>query len=185
MQMTTSNDQAVRLREIIHAVGLFDILQAIRAEKLTDWWLAGGAVRNSVWRYLFGENCKLAVKDFDVAFFERDTGREREQAAKAHLEAQWPQLIFDVKNQASFGVWRPWHFTFESTADGIAHWLHTATAVGVRVNDLDEIEVLSPYGLDDLLNGVVRPTPFVVGSKASRDKGAEFLARCPALRAID
>ena len=182
--MLRASDSALarRLVEIIDAAGMRDILRAIRDERLPDWWLAGGAVRNTVWRALFPKDCTLGIKDFDIAFFEADSGREREQAAKANLSQRFPDQQFDVKNQASFGVWREWHFQFDSTEDGISHWLHTATAVGVRVNADDEMEIFAPYGLDDLFNGIIRPTPYVAGSQASADKGAEFLKKCPSLR---
>jgi hypothetical protein len=37
---------------------------------LPNWWLAGGAVRNTVWRSLFGNECQLVINDFDIAFFD-------------------------------------------------------------------------------------------------------------------
>jgi hypothetical protein len=32
--------------------------------------LAGGAVLNTVWRSLFGNECQLVINDFDIAFFD-------------------------------------------------------------------------------------------------------------------
>lgn len=161
------------------------ILRAIRDVGLPDCWLAGGAVRNTVWREIFGEQCRLGIKDFDVAFFDKDTDREVEVRARESLEKQFPQHKFDVKNQASFGVWRDGQFVFTSCEDGIAHWLHTATAVGVRVNAEDAIEIFQPYGLDDLFQGVVRPTPKQVGKEAALAKRDQFLSSCPALKSVD
>jgi len=169
------------LRAIFATEEFLPVLRAIRALKLPDWWLAGGAVRNTVWRTLFPEDCALTIKDFDIAFFDKNGTRENEIAAREILLKEFPHLIFDVKNQASFGVWRPWHFTFESAGDGIAHWLHTATAVGIRLNDADEIEIFAPYGLTDLFGGVIRPTWHNADAEAAELKKMDFLKKCPRL----
>ncbi len=39
------------------------------------------------------------------------------------------------------------------------HWPETATAVAVRRTDEEGCEVAAPFGLDDLLSLVLRPTP--------------------------
>jgi hypothetical protein len=43
---------------------------AIALLNLPNWWLAGGAVRNTVWRSLFGKDCQLIINDFNSAFFD-------------------------------------------------------------------------------------------------------------------
>ena len=37
------------------------VLPAIAQLDLPNWWLAGGAVRNTVWRSLFGQECDLFI----------------------------------------------------------------------------------------------------------------------------
>jgi hypothetical protein len=39
---------------------------AIALLNLPNWWLAGGAVRNTVWRSLFGNECQLVINDTEV-----------------------------------------------------------------------------------------------------------------------
>jgi hypothetical protein len=173
---------AEKLKNIFANSEIMPVLRLIRDANLPDWWLAGGAVRNTVWRHLFPDQCTLSIKDFDVAFFDKTGDRESEKQSKAWLSNQLPFVEFDIKNQASFGVWRDWHFTFSSTEDGIRHWLHTATAVGIKVDDDDEISVLAPYGLSDLFAGIVRPTPYCAAARAAEEKGREFTSKCPALK---
>ena len=45
-----------------------------------------------------------------------------------------------------------------SSFDGVAHFPEIPTAVAVRLNN-DKIEIMAPYGLSDLFEGIVRPTP--------------------------
>ena len=198
--MSSEEKYAAELRSIFSDAQFLPCLRAIRecATKygLTDWWLAGGAVRNTVWKKMYGDDCLLGIKDFDIAFFDRQSGREVEAQARAFLTGQFPELIFDVKNQASFGVWRDWHFVFESCEDGIAHWLHTATAVGLKLSAEgrgdsleDQIEIFAPYGLSDLFTGVICATPYNRSSngpcEAASKKAQSFLAKCPRLNLVD
>lgn len=73
-------DSATRLQKILVDSPIGVVLPAIAFLNLPNWWLAGGTLRNTVWRPLFG---------------------------------------------------RP----YSSTEDGVSDWLHTATAVGVRLDD--------------------------------------------------
>ncbi|MBD2104469.1 nucleotidyltransferase family protein [Leptolyngbya sp. FACHB-261] len=158
------------------------VLPAIAALNLPNWWLAGGAVRNTVWKSLYGTNCGLVIKDFDVAFYDANGDREQELAAKQTLAQQFPDAVFDVKNQASFAVWRAGRRPYSSTEDGVADWLHTATAVGIRLNYLGQWQFFTPYGLDDLFNGIIRPSPAHLQNPDAERKAASFLEKCPNLR---
>ncbi|MBD2494818.1 nucleotidyltransferase family protein [Nostoc sp. FACHB-280] len=171
-----------RLQAILTDTAIATVLPAIAQVNLPNWWLAGGAVRNSVWRSMFGENCALVINDFDIGFFDADGDRSQELAAKTSLTEKFPNYKFDVKNQASFARWRPGRRTYTSTEDGIQDWLHTATAVGVRLNNQGEWEFLTPYGLDDLFSGIIRPTPAHIHNPDAENKAATFLAKCPYLR---
>ena len=157
------------------------MLPAIARLDLPNWWLAGGALRNTVWKARYKEHCQLTIKDFDIAFFDAMGDREQELQAKASLEKQFSGFIFDVKNQASFATWRPGRRTYASTLDGIADWQHTATAVGVRLDEEGNWQFLAPFGFADLLNGVVRLGPAHFDSEAAIEKGRTYLLKCPLL----
>jgi hypothetical protein len=58
-------DNATRLQTILVDSPVGAVLPAIAVLNLPNWWLAGGAVRNTVWRSLFGNDCQLVIKDFD------------------------------------------------------------------------------------------------------------------------
>ncbi|MGI2905439.1 nucleotidyltransferase family protein [Tolypothrix sp. VBCCA 56010] len=158
------------------------VLPAIAQSNLPNWWLAGGAVRNTVWRYIFGEECELVINDFDIAFFDEQGNRSQELAAKTTLTNQFPDYKFDVKNQASFARWRDGRQTYTSAEDGIANWLHTATAVGVKLDVEGKWQFFTPYGLDDLFGGIIRPTPAHINNPDAEQKASGFLQKCSCLR---
>lgn len=170
-----------RLQQILMDSPVGVVLPAIAQQPLANWWLAGGAIRNTVWRSLFAD-CALTIKDFDLAFFDAQGDREQERSANATLAAQFPDYVFDVKNQASFARWRTGRRPYSSTEDGIADWLHTATAVGVRCDRHNHWEFFTPYGLDDLFDGIIRPTPAHTQNPDAVQKAASFLQRCASLR---
>ncbi|WYL94699.1 MAG: nucleotidyltransferase family protein [Gloeotrichia echinulata IR180] len=159
-----------------------NVLPAIAQLNLPNWWLAGGAVRNTVWHSIFGKDCGLVIKDFDIAFFDEQGDRTQELAAKATLTTQFPDDLFDVKNQASFGRWRFGLRPYTSTEDAITEWLHTATTVGVRLDTQGEWQFFTPYGLDDLFAGIIRPTPVHTNNPDAHNKASGFLQKCPYLR---
>ncbi|WP_375506332.1 nucleotidyltransferase family protein [uncultured Nostoc sp.] len=171
-----------RLQMILADTPIDTVLRAIAQLNLPNWWLAGGAVRNTVWSAIFGNECKLGIKDFDIAFFDIEGNRSQELAAKATLTQQFPDEQFDVKNQASFARWRPGSRPYTSTEDGITDWLHTATAVGVRLDTQGQWQFFTPYGLDDLFGGIIRPTPAHTHNLDAHNKASGFLQKCPHLR---
>lgn len=171
-----------RLQMILADTLIDTVLRAIAQLNLPNWWLAGGAVRNTVWASIFGNGCGLGIKDFDIAFFDIEGNRSQELAAKATLTEQFPDDEFDVKNQASFARWRLGSRPYISTEDGITDWLHTATAVGVRLDAQGEWQFFTPYGLDDLFDGIIRPTPAHTHNLDANNKASGFLQKCPYLR---
>ncbi|MDZ7954850.1 nucleotidyltransferase family protein [Nostoc sp. DedQUE09] len=171
-----------RLQMILADTRINTVLPAIAQLNLPNWWLAGGAVRNTIWSSIFGNDCGLGIKDFDIAFFDIEGNRSQELAAKAILTEQFPHDEFDVKNQASFARWRLGSRPYTSTEDGIADWLHTATAVGVRLNTQGQWQFFTPYGLDDLFGGIIRPTPTHTYNLDAHSKASGFLQKCPYLR---
>lgn len=169
------------LTEIIEGSDWYRTLTDIRDLNLPDWWVAGGAVRTTAWKYLFKNDCHLKIKDIDLIFFDTNTGRETEQAAKEKLSTIHPDWVFDVKNQSSFGNWRNWPWTFSDTVDGIAHFLHTATAVGVKIDERGVLCIAQPYGLEDLFSGCIRRTPFRQEDGAAERKQLEYMDGCSKL----
>lgn len=177
-------NNTTRLQTLLLNSPVGSVLPAIALLDLPNCWLAGGAVRNTVWRSLFGNECQLVINDFDIAFFDALGDRSQELTAKATLTAQFPEYKFDVKNQASFARWRSGRRPYSSTEDGVSDWLHTATAVGVRLDKQGQWQFFTPYGLDDLFNGIIRPTPAHIHNPDAESKANSFLEKCPCLRLV-
>jgi hypothetical protein len=168
--MDADSETDILLALLAGDAGLMAMLHAARGLGLPDWAVGAGAIRNRVWDRLFGlPDGPLA--DIDMLFFDAgDISAVREQEAEAALTALLPGLPWSVRNQARMHV-RNGDAPYRDTADAIAHWLETATAVAVRLEADDGLTVIAPHGLADLLAGRLRPSPH------GRGKPREYRAR--------
>ncbi|WP_433299885.1 nucleotidyltransferase family protein [Actinoplanes sp. CA-030573] len=170
------------------------VLRVVRDAGLPDAWVGAGALRDLVWGERYGSGFRPAeVRDVDVAFFDAaDLSRQRDRTATELLAAREPAVPWEATNQAAVHTW--YHEVFPgdpveplvSTADGIATWPETATAVAVRLDAGDRLRVCAPLGVDDLLNGVWRPNARRVGVEQARTRLARLRpgARWPGVRVI-
>src|SRR5471030_2598218 len=136
---------------------LMTVLHALRATNRL-LWLGGGAVRNHVWDRL--TNRTTPHDDFDVVYF---NATDIEPALSLLLPRD---LKISVKNQARMHLITGEPVT-ASLNDAIANWPETATAVAIRLGDTGRMELIAPYGLGDLLDMVVRPSPYHAAHPAS------------------
>lgn len=75
-----------------------------------------------------------------------------------------------------------------STENALLYWPETATAVAVRIGETNFLEIIVPYGLDDLFELRLRPTPSFESEKLNifRQRVAEkgWMERYPTLQFI-
>ena len=74
-----------------------------------------------------------------------------------------------------------------SSADGVATWPETATAVAVRLLDDDHIQVVAPCGLGDLFGLVCRRNPrrVSVAHYRRRVRDKRIADRWPGVRILE
>ncbi|MEV0394224.1 nucleotidyltransferase family protein [Polymorphospora rubra] len=143
------------------------VLAAVRDEQVPDAWVGAGALRDLVWGERYGAGFRPDdVRDVDVAFFDgSDLGRGYDDRVTARLGERLPGVPWEARNQAAVHTWYAAKFgggpvqPLTSIADAIGTWPETATAVVVRLDRDDRIEVCAPYGVSDLLDGVWRRNP--------------------------
>ncbi|MCB8822383.1 nucleotidyltransferase family protein [Microvirga rosea] len=139
------------------------LLAAVASLRLPDAWIGAGFVRNAVWDALHERAFALAsLEDVDVVFFDPANPRaERDHTLQENLGRLHPGPVWQVKNQARMHV-RNGDGPYDGTADAIARWPETATAIAARLVGR-RVEIMAPHGVDDLLALKVRPTPAFLG----------------------
>lgn len=145
-------------------------LRAIREINLPDCWVGAGFVRNYIWDQLHSHAEITALNDIDVIYYDpSDISKEIEKKHDAALEAIMPNQPWSVKNQAR--MWQTYGDTaYHNTEDGLRHWTEKATAVAVRLNADDQIEILAPFGLAENFEMVITPTPHATSRPAMYNK---------------
>ncbi len=138
-------------------------LEALEASGLRGW-LGAGCLRNPVWDARFG--LRSPGTDWDVALF----GEEGQVRLEGLLPGPW-----EAVDQARYGQ--------GSAEAGLASWPETATAIGARLVP-GGLEVLAPWGLGDLLDGVLRRSGGFtdVAAFEARAASKRWSARWPGLR---
>lgn len=154
-----------------------EVLRAARELSLPDWAIGAGFVRSMVWdaAHRYAEPSPLS--DIDLLFHDPlDVSSEREARLEAELARRMPDLPWEVRNQARMHLkkngisGRP----YRDTEEALAHWLETATAVALRLEDDDSLSVIAPFGLHDLFALKSGPTP------AGRHHSESYRARMTA-----
>lgn len=149
-------------------------LRAVRDLALPDAWIGAGFVRNAVWDALTNRVRDLRAHDIDVAFFDPTLTDEpqalaAERALEQSLAAVIPGLAWSVTNQARMAAVNG-HPPHRDTADALAHWPETATAIAAQIDGAGTVHVLAPHGTEDLFALVIRPTPAFAAKPALWEK---------------
>ncbi|QGN37893.1 nucleotidyltransferase family protein [Klebsiella oxytoca] len=163
-----------------------NVLYAVRRLKLNDGWVGAGFVRNAVWDNLHGYGQNPVSGDVDVVWFDRECcDQEYDSYLEKKLSQQLPGVEWSVKNQARMHL-RNGDSPYHSTENALLYWPETATAIGVRLGHDDGMEIIAPYGLDDLFELRLRPTPIFEHKKLDTFKrritDKRWLERYPGLR---
>jgi uncharacterized protein len=164
------------------------ILQAVRELELPDCWVAAGFVRSLVWDHLHQRQASPLPEDIDVIWF--NPARVEPQvdlALETLLTRRCGGVQWSVKNQARMHI-RNGDVPYGSAGEAMMRWPETATAVGVRLDHSDEIEVSAPLGLEDLFGLMVRPTQRFSGEKLEvfreRYQSKRWLEKWPRLTVV-
>jgi hypothetical protein len=172
---------------------LMRALRAARTVDAPDWLVGAGVIRDRVWDHLHGFARSTSSRDVDVAFFDASSLEgEAERDVQRALTDLAPDISWDVTNQAAVHTWYPHVFgveinPLECSADGVAIWPETATAIGIRLLADGSMGVVAPCGLDDLFNLVCRRNPRVVTREQYRRRVANtrIARRWPGVQILD
>jgi hypothetical protein len=143
---------------------MMSVLNAVRMLNLHDWWVCAGFVRAKIWDNLHGYEKRTETPDIDVIYFDdEDISEHREKMLEQQLRSDSPDIPWSVKNQARMHVINnvaPYH----SSVEAMSKFPETATALGVTLDADNRLILAAPFGIKDLLEMKVKPTPFFMES---------------------
>lgn len=138
-------------------VWLMELLNKAASLRLTHWAIAAGSVRSAVWDYLHGYERKTPPSDIDFIFYDSvNSTPDYEKELKRKLTAMAPAVLWEPVNQATIHLYNKEN-PYASLEHAMSRWAETATAVGVYLNEKDELKYYAPHGLADLMEMIFRP----------------------------
>ena len=162
---------------------MMGILNVASGFNLPDWAVGAGFVRNKIWDHL--HNIETESTDVDLVYFDpvninENLEKEYDAILRSKFDVKW-----STKNMARMhGVNGSGDSPYSSTEDGIAHWPETATSIGIRLCE-NKLNLVAPYGIGDLVNLIVRPSPKFSGGNhivSKRVSSKKWLETWPKLR---
>ena len=164
-----SGELVARLETIVQASPrLTRVLSIARDLDLPDWRIVSGAIYQTVWNALTGRDPDYGVKDYDLIYYDGvDISYEAEDVVIRRAAEAYPAdlaPLVEVRNQARVHLWFEDHFgepyaPLRSSAEALARFVAPAFCVGARLLPDDGLQIVAPFGLEDLFGLRLRPNP--------------------------
>lgn len=163
MPTYSSNQEQMRHQTIIEWITddlwMMEILRSVRHLNLPDSWICAGFVRSKIWDMLHQINPRTVLADIDVVYYDADDLNENtEKEWERQLFYIQPALPWSVKNEARMHIANG-IAPYDSTVDAISYFPETATALGVRLDEQDQLILVAPCGLTDVFEMKIRVNP--------------------------
>lgn len=168
-EMAYNRDLTTQINYLEHTLEqskvIEDILRLAPRLQMPNWYLGGGCIAQTVWNVQHGFDLIHGIKDYDLAYYDpSDTSYEGENLYIKKGEQLFRDIPgqVEITNEARVHLWYAEHFgyaiePYESVEDAISTWPTTATCVAVKHDEEGRFAVYAPYGLNDLLDMIVRP----------------------------
>lgn len=154
---------------------MMQVLHTAATLQLPDWCVSAGFVRSKVWDMLHGYTARTPLADVDVAYHNpADLNEQTEKEYEAKLRQLLPGVPWSVKNQARMHIAKG-EAQYTSTADALAKYPETCTAVGLRLDANGAVSLIAPLGVTDLMDLRVLPTPHFI--RHAEEKAAIYNGR--------
>jgi hypothetical protein len=165
-----------------------------RASRLgiDNYYIGAGCVTQTVWNYLSDYPLDYGIKDIDFVYYDNinmDYPSENKIITQVKQQYSDLKIEIDVKNQARVHLWYKEHFgyciePYQSLEAAINTWPTTATAIGIRMESNNELEVYAPFGLNDLFGKIVRANKAQITKEIFETKVSKWLSKWPDITVI-
>jgi len=153
------------------------LLRRVRSLALPQWRLVSGCLYQTVWNVLTGRPQGTGIKDYDLIYFDDDLSWDAEDAVIRRVAEATGDCVgpVEVRNQARVHLWFADRFgsaypPLASADESLRRYASIAHAVGVRLEHDDRLDVVAPFGLDDMFAMVVRPNHALDNAAAHASK---------------
>ena len=155
------------------------ILDYIYELKLPNFYIAAGAIFQTIWNHYDNKPINYGIKDIDIIYYDSSKlSKEDEEKLENKIIEHFGKLNinykFDVHNEARVHLWKKENENknidqYENSEDAIYQWIATVHSVGITRENGD-IKVYAPYGLSDIFSKTIRPIKHKNNTKELYDK---------------
>ena len=166
------------------------ILERLEGYGLDNYYVAAGAINQTVFNYYHNNSMNYLIDDYDIVYYDEDLSYEKEDKIikEINLLCKDLNVSLDIKNQARVHLWFKNKFGYsiepnKSVEDAISKWESTVTCIGVRLKN-NELTIFAPYGLNDLFSLIIRPNKENFIKKGYEEKTRKWKQNWPKLTII-
>ena len=187
------SENTLLLDKIIMESWLYNYLEALAKTSLSNWYVVGSAIAQTIWNYKHKFDEKYEIKDIDIIYFDNhDLTAEAEKKIKQEIQHKLPKsdINIHIVNVARLHLCYEQEFgkkisQYKTSEDAIDNWPTTATAIGVRMSTNNELAIYAPFALDDLINLIVRPNKKLINEDVYSKNVEEWTKIWKDLKIID
>ncbi|KAF5002394.1 hypothetical protein FGRMN_406 [Fusarium graminum] len=184
------NDQIARFQQAVKSnKTLMAVLSRAAKMKLPNWYLAAGALTQTVWNVVTNRDPEQGINDYDLIYFDgSDLSYEAEDAiiqAGRKIFADIPVEV-EIRNQARVHLWYEKKFgrpcpQHHSSEGSMSTWGTNTALIAVRLRDDGEWDIFAPWGLSDMFTLTVRPNQLIMTEEAYDKKVNRWIELWPEL----
>ncbi|CAM1508656.1 Fc.00g055040.m01.CDS01 [Cosmosporella sp. VM-42] len=159
-------EQILLFRETVeHNKTLMTVLQRAATMKRPGWYVASGAVSQTVWNVVTHRDPEQGINDYDLVYFDAsDLSWEAEDIviqAGREIFADIPVEV-EIRNQARVHLWYEKKFgkpcpQYKSSEAAISAWGMNSALIAIRLMDDGQWNIFAPWGFSDIFRLTVRP----------------------------
>jgi uncharacterized protein len=188
-----SGDNRQRFEAIIRTDSdLMELLTRLREMRLPQWRLVAGCLYQTVWNVLTDRPRGTGIQDYDLIYFDdHDLSWDAEDAVIRQIADATSDCVgpVEVRNQARVHLWFESRFgvpysPLRCADDALHRYASLVHAIGVRLEDDDRLDIVAPFGLDDLFAMVIRPNRTLDNAASHTLKAARAQAIWPEVTVI-
>ena len=185
--------QRAALLDIVSADPMIrETLSRVRALALPDWLVVSGELYHSVWNHLTGRPSGYGIRDVDLFYFDAsDLSYEAEDTVirRAAVHFERLPLPVEVRNQARVHLWYEARFgssypRLSSSAEALSFFASKTHSVGVRFGPDGQLDLMAPFGLDDIFSFRITPNRALDNQKTHEAKGARARGNWPEISVL-
>ena len=182
-----------RFEEIVRAdPDLMRLLTAVRELQLLQWRIVAGCLYQTVWNVLTDKPARTGIKDYDLIYFDdSDLSWEAEDQVVrrvAGLLSDLPAPV-ETRNQARVHLWFKQRFgadypALRSADESLTRYASIVHALGIRLETDDRLDIIAPFGFDDLFEMVIQPNKAIPNEASYAEKAARAKAIWPEVTVV-